>query len=1434
MYIPSRFVKVVTPLAIAIALSACGGGSSFGGDSSGGGVTDPATEGERPIQAVVASIDVIPDSTQLLSSGTKPVTITVNPKDENGIVINDANVEFSVDKGATLIVNGSTAVLTPGSAAEGEEVTITVKSGESIKTITVKVIKEEEQVQGGEVVDAIDLRYDSKQLLADGSKPLVITAIAKNSENVAISADVKFSAVGNVTLEVSGNSATVTSDGAQAGETIQITAQSGNKTKDLDVLVIQKEELAESEIKLGSSSGDTFVAGELAIQDNSLEAGGQTSIKVFLVDTTNNNDLFTESTTISFNSDCIANGTASVSDVEFNAGIATVNYLAQGCDGTDTITATAVVNGKTITASGDVTIDTAVVGSISFDQSEPANIGLKGMGLNEVSAVSFTVLDVDGNPVINKVVNFSLSNNIGGAFLTNTTAKTDANGKVIARVHSGTKATTIKVLASVDGANSNVIKTESRGLVISTGVADDDSFSLSLQTLNPEALNYDGVVSEIYVQAADHFNNPVPEGTAVYFTTEAGSITSSCFIDDKGSCKAEWKSGGTRPSDGRSTITASIQGEETFNDTNDNGLLDETETFTDVNGDGKYNGLLCQIANPNCSDTKTIKISKQIDIVMSGSLATFVAPGTVEINNDQIESFNVEISDINGQRMPAGTTVEVSIKSFGTADAESPHTLVSESTFSVPNSNANSPSVFQAIVKDEGLKQSSILQIKVITPKGGKSVEYVNLVPKGTLQDPTLASQITLTATANKILADGTTPVIVTATAKDDTNNVLNGIPVEFSVDKDAEIRPTGLNTAELKPGTTAVNEVLTVTATIKDTAGNVIDADTFQVTVVESLDQTQSQAASLDFTASSRQLFSAGDQSIILSAVVKDKNNNTLTDEIVTFSVDNGATISVAESNTGVVKTANLTPGSKQNRDLLVTATVGSITKTILVKVVGTKLSVEGPASIAINKPTDYLFKLQDSADNPIAFTNVNILTDIGTIAPTLAQTNENGELKVTLLSATTSGTANVTATALNAQASTQVAISGNDFTLTGTDLNGDTVIDANDLELDLGISEAITVKWLVDTVAKSGETISVRTTRGSLFAADGTTPLAPSEVITDANGEAVFTIKSDTAGSATITAETSEGLTSTLNREFVATIPAYLNAQASPSLIAPNKSSTIITKVRDANDNPVKNVKVNFNLTDTVNGQLSNSQAVTDSLGRAQVSYTAGNSSSGLDGVSILTELNDTPAITDPVTLTVGGDALRIVLGTDELLAESGIFYEKTFGVIVTDSAGNPIKDQKVDFTITATEYMKGFMELVDTSIPADGKADIWRQNITTLPGTSSCPNEDFDNDGQLDVGEDTNNNGKLDPTQAATVTGSGTTDEQGKLSVTVVYPQSEALWSKQLLTAKTIVEGTEFVENTTFTLPMTAEDFKKVDAGLPNHFSPYGVATDCTNKD
>lgn len=1409
-----RFVKIVSPLAIAIALAACGGGgSTFGGGGDGGGTK---TEGEKPI-VKVHSLDLKADLNQLAMDGQ--VIIKAIAKDDTNNVIKDASFSFTVDNEATLDAEGESAVLTAGGAQVGDILTVTVTSGEKSQQVLIEVV-EQLSSEGGAKVDSIAIGADSLELLSDGSKPVTVTAIAKNeTNNVIRDAVFSFSVDSTATLEVNGNTAVLTPNGATG--TLTVTVTSGEVSKTINIEVVDSLTQAESAIKIGALDGVNFREGELEIVDDNLKAGGKTTIKVSLVDSKNNNELYSEPTTVTFNSSCIANNLASISDVVFNAGVASVTYEAKGCSGVDSVTATAIVDGKTIKAISDVTVAAPTIGSISFNTAEPANIGLQGMGLDEVAAVSFTVLDTEGNPVINHEVNFALSNNLGGAYLTSTSAKTDASGNVVARVNSGTKATTIKVIASVD-TGTKIIKTESRGLVISTGVADEDSFSLSLEYLNPEAFSYDGVVSKVYVQAADHFNNPVPEGTAVYFSTEAGSITSSCFTDSKGSCSVEWKSGGVRPDDGRSTITGSIQGEESFTDLNDNGLFDETENFTDLNGDGKYNGLLCQTSNSLCSDIKTVKINKTIDIVMSGSSARIHATidgernlisggsATFEVFKNATGSFAFDLTDYRGQPLPQGSTVSVSIPATGSD--EPAHTLISDASFTIPNTRNQNPIQYPVIVKDEGTGLSSVLKITVTTPKGNISTAYVNLIEKGTQQEPELADSIILTATSTQLLSDGSLPVTFNARVRDADKIELTGVFVDFSLTGNGTLIPLGGNQVSLVPANATAGDTLTVSASIKKSDGSLVQANDIVVNVVDKLQE--SQADSLELSASTRQLFSDGSSPVVLSAIVKDKNNNPIDSETVIFSVDNNATITPLESS-GAVKTAELTPGLNhpENRLLTVSATVGSLQQTLQVEVVGTHLSVEGPASIAINKPTEYTFKLQDSGDKPIAYKDITVTSTSGhTITPvsgTAFTTDANGELTVTL-EASSGGIDTLTATAMGASVTQDVEISGNDFTLAST--NSD---------IDLGAPETITVEWLQDTLPMVGETIAIRTTRGTLSA---------SSVVTDASGQATFDISSNAAGSATITAETSGGLTTTLSREFVATTPEYLSTQASPSLIAPNGTSTVITKVRDANDNPVKGVKVNFNLTDAVNGTLSNSLAVTDSLGRAEVVYTAGDSSSSLDGVQINTYLQDYPTITDLVTLTVGSDALRIVLGSDETLADSGVFYTKTFGVIVTDSAGNPIKDHKVDFTIKATDYIKGFMYLAD--IDGDLTPDIWAQEITTLPGSSSCPSEDLDNDGQLDSGEDDNGNNKLDPTQAATVTGTGTTDEQGKLTVQVVYPQSEALWSIQRLTATTVVDGTETVENTTFTLPMTADDYNKVDEGLPNQVSPYGTAAVCTD--
>ena len=568
--------------------------------------------------------------------------------------------------------------------------------------------------------------------------------------------------------------------------------------------------------------------------------------------------------------------------------------------------------------------------------------------------------------------------------------------------------------------------------------------------------------------------------------------------------------------------------------------------------------------------------------------------------------------------------------------------------------------------------------------------------------------------------------------------------------------------------------------------------------------------ASSLVLTASTRQLPSDGLKPVVITAIAKDKNNNAIPGADITFSVDNDATIDTeasSDTESGSIKSVKLIPGIPKNRLLHVKAQSGSQSKTLEIEVVGTTVTIEGPDSIPRQKDVSFTLKLRDSANKPIAYETVELSSAKGNTITTDSsyQTNAVGEIAFTL-TGVTGGTDTLTAKALGAEYTKEVLISADEFVMHGATQ-----------EIPINTPQEITLLWKKEGVPQPNKEVSINATRGEL---------STNKVVTNAQGIATFSISSVTAGTSIIKAtevledaSAGKAISTTLSQEFVATTPSFINTQADPAVVAPNGSSTIIAKIRDINDNPVKNKTVSFRLNDIVDGSLSDSTAVTDSLGRASVSYKAGNSSSEKNGVVIKTYIEGYPTIKDEIKLTVGGNALRIVLGQDNLVESDKVFYTKNFGVIVTDSAGNPVKDQDVSFTITPRKYYKGIM------VPVVNAG--WVRRVST-----SCPSEDLDNDGKLDQGEDDNGNGFLDPTHDAAVTVKGTSDENGRIDIQIIYPKNTALWTEQLITATTIVNGTEYIENTYFDLPVAASDVKDLKASPPNRISPYGISASCSD--
>ena len=268
------------------------------------------------------------------------------------------------------------------------------------------------------------------------------------------------------------------------------------------------------------------------------------------------------------------------------SGSALDNTLNGVTPGTNSSSSSSAVNADTLQ-------------SMEFSDAKPETINLKGTGGAESSLVRFRTLGQTGQPIKGVKVSFALTSNVGGLSLSQDSATSDKDGYVSTSVNSGNISTSIRVTATV--IDSPQITTVSSELVIATGLPDQKSMSMALEKFNPAGWNYNGVASKVTMLLADAFNNPAPDGTTIYFTTEGGSITSSCPTVN-GRCEVSWTSQNPRPPRnsednsisrilcldvgpellntceaeraGRSTILATAIGNESFKDTNGNGIFD--------------------------------------------------------------------------------------------------------------------------------------------------------------------------------------------------------------------------------------------------------------------------------------------------------------------------------------------------------------------------------------------------------------------------------------------------------------------------------------------------------------------------------------------------------------------------------------------------------------------------------------------------------------------------------------------------------------------------------------------------------------------------------------------------------------------------------------------------------------------------------------------
>ncbi|MCC6630053.1 MAG: Ig-like domain-containing protein, partial [Chloroflexi bacterium] len=390
---------------------------------------------------------------------------------------------------------------------------------------------------GGAAPATLTVVSSAQSIPSDGSSDATITAYVRDANNALLrDVSVTFSATSGgvapstATTNASGAATTTLSTAGDSSlRTITVTATvSGLAPATVAVQVAAA--TGGNTVQLGTGTGAAFQAGVIGISNANLSAGGSTTLSVSLVQS--DGTLYTQDADIIFSSNCVASGTAQIqpsATASTSTGIATVNYVAQGCSGADVITATTTTGGG-LSASGTVNVAAAAVGSIIFVSATPTNIALEGTGdasRPESSTVVFRVVDSTGGPVSGAAVSFALNTQVGGISLTPATATSGANGQVQTVVSAGTVATSVKVTATVTSVTPN-ISTQSSQLTVTTGIPTDASFSLAVGCFNIEGWNVDGVTTDVTARLGDRFQNPVPDGTAVTFTAEGGNILSQC------------------------------------------------------------------------------------------------------------------------------------------------------------------------------------------------------------------------------------------------------------------------------------------------------------------------------------------------------------------------------------------------------------------------------------------------------------------------------------------------------------------------------------------------------------------------------------------------------------------------------------------------------------------------------------------------------------------------------------------------------------------------------------------------------------------------------------------------------------------------------------------------------------------------------------------
>ena len=1217
------------------------------------------------------SLSISSDKSVIIADGNDAATITLQAIETvNGNPVAEKTVRFATNLGsitasATTDGGGKATAFLKSSSIGTAAVTATL--GKS-RTAAVNVPINAHAI-------SVALSATSTSIIRDGESTSTLTATVTDNNGDPVSnqtvawsligatpSGVSLSASSGVTDANGQTTVVMTTDAGTTDATASVQAATGSSSDTVDITL--------EGLSLSLTSGKT-----------SIPANGTSTTAITLVAKSQTNNVAVIGKTVTFSTDL---GTIPSTGVTDNSGVATTTLTSSTAAGTATITAQ--IGGVSTTTPVQFAATANITVELSSDKDRILRDG------QEEATITATVVDGDGTPLDERVVDFSLTGS--GSLSSTQPQQTGA---------SGTATITLRADAATTDSNARIIAT-SEGQIDTLDIP-MRGVSMVL-TASPTSIVANGTnTSVLTLLLRETSTNAGAPNRTIQFATTLGTIPATSPTNNSGVAQATLTAGTTS---GTVTVTATlgtVSTDTTVNfiaealnltlSANKGSILrdgiattDLTVTVQDPNGvlldnrdvtwsvtgggsvfptlgqtgtDGTHKTTLtADAAAADATATVTVTVgdsTDSVDITLNGvNLTSSVQPDTILANGLTTATFTWQASETTSGAVISNHDIII-------AKVSGPSVLLSNVSTSTSASGSASATVTSTTNAGDLIFKATL--------GGVAKSDTLHLLPD--------QYSIVLTTDNATLLRDGSETATLTATVTDRYNDPVVNQRVDFALTGNGTLSKTFVNTdangeAEVTltadTGSTAKNaQIIASVSTVSDT----VSIPLYGVALSIKADPTS--------------LVANGEHESTIEVTVKEAGSSTpLVGRLVTFSVTPGtfATITAqATTDNRGIATAILTADTTASFSATVKGRLGddpstTLTDSTSVNIIGSVVNVvtsANPTSIFRDgaSTSTVTVTVTDNNSAPLSGKTVSwsVSSGVGSVSPSSGITDASGKASTTYKT-DSAANSDITSTV-------QATIGGTNYTedilLKGITLS----ISASPDTLSAGGTNTSTITAsLIETtdhVGVSGKVIEFSATLGVIQGSK----------VTDSNGDAIVTlIPGSSAGTNKVKA-IFDVLSDSVSVEIVSggvrnlTPFAYneSNYTISDSLV----TWTISTVASDSLFNPVEDAEVRWSAVPDSFGSIV-SRTISDANGVATTTLVYHEKYAGQ--IISVTARSGSAIRTQSITLVPYIASLDVSASPNSILRDG--VSTSTITATVCDNDGNPLQDRIVTWSVSA----------------------------------------------------------------------------------------------------------------------------------------------------